>query len=70
MQEKKLLNISEAARYLGMSVSFLRKATRQRTIPFFRLGGKSLRFSPEALDLWLASSSSGADVPSDKNKSR
>jgi len=52
--DKKWLTISEAARYIGMSVAFLRKAVRLRSVPHTRVGTKALRFDREALDAWLA----------------
>lgn len=53
------LSIGEAAAYLKVSVSFLRKQVRQQRIPFARAGGKVLRFRRELLDAWLASNGSG-----------
>lgn len=55
--EKRWLNISEAAQFIGMSVGFMRKATRNRLVPHTRVGSKSLRYDREALDVWLASNS-------------
>jgi excisionase family DNA binding protein len=52
-------NISSTAKYLNMSVAFLRKAVRQKRIPFARIGNKALRFSKPDLDAWIAASSSG-----------
>lgn len=49
-----LWNITSTARYLGMSVAFLRKAVRKNTIPYTRIGHKSLRFSKNDLDAWIA----------------
>ena len=46
------VNIREAAAHLGMSTAFLRKRVRQGTIPFTRLGNKSLRFRKSDLDRW------------------
>lgn len=55
--DKKWFTISEAARYIGMSVGFLRKCVRLRTVPHTRIGSKALRFDRDALDAWLISSS-------------
>ena len=55
--DKKWLTISEAARHIGMSVGFLRKAVRLRTVPYARIGTKALRFDRSALDEWLNSAS-------------
>jgi excisionase family DNA binding protein len=57
--ETNLLNITSTARYLGMSVAFLRKAVRYKRIPFTRIGSKALRFSKRELDAWVAANSSG-----------
>jgi excisionase family DNA binding protein len=54
MTETKWLNIGEAARHIGMSVAFLRKATRNKSVPFSRVGSKALRFDREALVSWLS----------------
>jgi excisionase family DNA binding protein len=60
--DKKWLNIREAARHIGMSVAFLRKATRNRSVPFARVGTKALRFDREGLDAWLVANSSGGEI--------
>jgi excisionase family DNA binding protein len=60
--EKKWLTINEAARYIGMSVAFLRKAVRLRSVPHTRVGMKALRFNREALDAWLAAQGCGGEV--------
>ncbi len=54
-----LWNITSTAKYLGMSVAFLRKAVRQKRIPFTRIGDKALRFSPRDVDAWVAANTSG-----------
>jgi excisionase family DNA binding protein len=59
----KWLTIKEAARYIGMSTAFLRKAVRLRSVPHARVGTKSLRFNREALDAWIQKNGcSGAEV--------
>jgi len=40
--EEVLWNITQAAKYLSMSIAYLRKQVRLRAIPFFRVGGKVL----------------------------
>ncbi|MDG4562963.1 MAG: helix-turn-helix domain-containing protein [Candidatus Competibacter sp.] len=57
----RLLTDSEAAEYIGMSVSFLRQSRMEgrrdnRTAgpPFIRMG-RSIRYDPQDLDAWLAS---------------
>lgn len=49
-----LWDIGNCARYLGMSIAYVRKAVRLRRIPFTRIGTKALRFSKADLDTWLA----------------
>jgi excisionase family DNA binding protein len=58
--EKKWLSIREAADYMGMSVSFVRRAVRQRIVPFARVGSKVLRFDKAALQAWMEAN--GAEV--------
>jgi len=41
-----------------MSIGFVRKAVRNKSIPFTRIGTKALRFDRDALDQWLAVQSS------------
>jgi hypothetical protein len=56
----KLLNEKEAAVYIGMSLSFLRKARQEgdrksRTPgPKFRRVGAQIRYHIDALDEWIA----------------
>jgi excisionase family DNA binding protein len=62
------LSINEVARYLNLSVSFIRKQVRYQRIPFVRPGGKVLRFRRDLLDAWLESNGSRAELS--KNESR
>lgn len=50
--DKRLLNVKEAAHYLGVKVNTLRKKTRLREFPFVKVGG-SVRFDVRALDLYI-----------------
>jgi excisionase family DNA binding protein len=68
--EKKWLNIREAARHIGMSVAFLRKATRNKSVPFCRAGTKALRFDREALDVWLTANGCGGEITYHKHEGR
>jgi excisionase family DNA binding protein len=68
--EKKWLNIREAAGHIGMSVAFLRKGTRNRSVPFCRVGTKALRFDREALDQWLRANGSGGEISYGKQDRR
>lgn len=54
-----LWNITSTAKYLGMSVAFLRKAVRLNKIPHSRIGDKALRFSKRDVDAWIAAKTSG-----------
>jgi excisionase family DNA binding protein len=49
---KKLLNIHEAAEYLGLKVSTLYAWVHQRRVPYVKVG-RLVRFRPEALEKWL-----------------
>jgi excisionase family DNA binding protein len=57
------LSISEAADYLKLSQSFIRKQVRHQRIPFARPGGKVLRFRRLDLDRWLESNGCGGESP-------
>ena len=55
-------NIRETAKYLGVSVAFLRKAVRLKRIPFVRLGTKALRFRRSELDRWAEANGCGGEL--------
>lgn len=63
---KKLYTYQEAAAELNVSVSFLKKLVRERTIPFRRLG-KLVRFSEADLD---AIANRGAFTPARPRQGR
>lgn len=50
--EIKLMNIEEAASYLGIKKSRLYTATRRRELPFIKVG-RLVRFEREHLDRWI-----------------
>lgn len=50
--EQKLMNIEEAASYLGIKKSRLYTATRRRELPFIKVG-RLVRFEREHLDRWI-----------------
>ena len=53
--KRKLLNSREAAEYLGLSLSYLRKLMMRRVIPMYKPGGKVCFFDPDDLDAYLTS---------------
>jgi len=53
--ERKLLTSKEAAQYLGISLSFLRKMMMNRIIPMYKPNGKLCYFDPADLDAYLTS---------------
>ena len=53
--KSKLLTSKEAAEYLGISLSFLRKMMMNRIIPMYKPNGKICYFDPEDLDAYLTS---------------
>ena len=53
--KKKLLKSDEAAEYLGISLSHLRKLMMRRVIPMYKPGGKVCYFDPADLDAYLQS---------------
>ena len=50
---KRLLDVREAARYLGLAVDTLYKMARLRVLPSVKLG-RALRFDIEALQRFIA----------------
>jgi len=55
-------DIRRTAKYLGMSIAFIRKGVRQRSIPFVRIGNKALRFRKADLDRWAEAGGCDAGV--------
>ena len=53
--ERKLLTSKEAAKYLGISLSYLRKLMMNRVIPMYKPNGKLCYFEPVDLDAYLTS---------------
>ena len=49
---KRLLNVEEAARYLGLKVDTVYKKARPRELPYVKVG-RSLRFDVEALKRFI-----------------
>lgn len=50
--EAKLMNIEEAASYLGIRLSRLYTATRRKELPFMKVG-RLVRFEKNQLDQWI-----------------
>ena len=67
---RKLLNSREAADYLGISLSYLRKMMMNRVIPMYKPNGKLCYFDPEDLDAYMTSVriSSQAELDAEANK--
>jgi excisionase family DNA binding protein len=51
-----LMNVEEAAAFLGLTEKSVRKRVEQRTIPFIKVGAL-LRFKRTQLDAWLDANS-------------
>jgi len=52
--EKKFLNMDELAEYTGMSKSYLYKRVCNKSIPFIKLGTRTV-FVTEVIDKWVLS---------------
>ena len=50
--EKKFLNMEELAEHVGMSKSFLYKRVCNKTIPFIKLGTRTV-FVRDKIDKWV-----------------
>lgn len=50
---KEVLTSDEAARYMGVSKSYLYKLTMRRKIPHYKPGGKMCYFNRRELEEWL-----------------
>ena len=53
--QKKVLTFNEAARYSGISKSYLYKLTAAGSIPHAKPNGKQIYFDREKLETWLLS---------------
>lgn len=47
-----MLNMEEAARFLGMTRDGLRRLTFKKLIPFYKPNGKNIFFDPDELIAW------------------
>lgn len=52
--ENSLLNYKEAAEYLSISESYLRRLKRKGKLPFVHMGRRGIRFKVASLDAWVA----------------
>lgn len=50
------LNTEEAAKYIGLTGSGLRRLTSNKLIPFYKPSGKRIYFIKDELDEWMKSS--------------
>jgi excisionase family DNA binding protein len=55
VNQKKILNLEEASKFLGISRSNLYKRTSSNGIPFFKPSGKLIYFLREDLENWMLS---------------
>lgn len=62
-----LMNIQQAAEYLGLSVGTLYQWRCQRKVPYIKVGRK-LKFKKDQLDQWLAARTVQVGVEPSLNK--
>lgn len=53
VNQKKILNLEEASKFLGISKSDLYKRTGSNSIPFHKPSGKLIYFLREDLEAWM-----------------
>lgn len=59
---KEVLTTDEAARYMGISKSYLYKLTMNATIPCYKPMGKMVYFNRRELETWLQSNRVSTDA--------
>ncbi|KXB46041.1 DNA binding domain, excisionase family [Bacteroidales bacterium KA00344] len=59
---KEILTSDEAARYMGISKSYLYKLTMRQQIPHFKPMGKMCYFNRQELEAWLQSNRVSTDI--------
>jgi excisionase family DNA binding protein len=64
--KKRLLTVKEAAKFLGLKQSRVRKAVAYKEIPFTRIG-RLVRFDPVRLNVWLRETSIDQTVQQKKS---
>lgn len=52
-QTNQLISTAEAAKFLGIKVSYLHKLMMRRVIPYYKPNGKLCFFDKDELDQWL-----------------
>jgi excisionase family DNA binding protein len=52
--KRQLLDVNQAADYIGRNVAFVRRLVARREVPYFK-PGRALRFATDDLDAFLAS---------------
>lgn len=55
INQKRILNLEESSKFLGISKSDLYKRTSSNGIPFFKPSGKLIYFLREDLESWMLS---------------
>lgn len=60
--QKEVLTTTEAAKYLGLSKSYLYKLTMNRQIPHYKPTGKVCYFNRQELETWLQSNRVATDT--------
>lgn len=61
---KSVLTSGEAAKYMGVSMSYLYKLTSEQKVPHYKPGGKMCYFNRAELEQWLQSKrvATGAEI--------
>lgn len=52
MENKRIFNVNELAKYLGVSEQLIYKMKREQKLPHFRVGRRIL-FDKNKIDLWI-----------------
>ena len=60
MNNKRVLNISEASELLGFEVSYIYKLTSAKILPHSKPNGKTIFFDREKLEDWMLSNPSSS----------
>lgn len=59
IESPELWRVDRVAKRLGCGEPYVRKLVFEKRIPFIKLGHRTLRFSPEAIERWLESKEEG-----------